>query len=400
MHYASQLPKDQGVFHMSSMIHTFIESLGCLCQLTPPFGHRWGYFYLTEVETLKVMNLTNYQPISSMLEKQVVMKEKKVKVRKKEQTKVLKMKQQKDLINSLTDITDFGPIMPLLLDEDVTEVMVNGPNQVYCERKGKVELSSVHLRDNGKVLSMIEKVVEKLGHRMDGNNPLVNVKLHDGSRFTAIIPPLSVTGPTLTIRKAAKKQLQLQDLIKLGTITEEVAVFLEECIRAGLNIFVTGGIGSGKTTTLRVLSKLVKNTFGMKREPIVIDEVFEGGTHEVLTAIKTCKQAVLAAGPSHCPRDMIIRLKTALLSEEAELPLETASKQVPVAIDVIIQQSRLIDGSRKITNITEVINLEGNEIILQDIFTFKQTGINKDGKIIGNLVRTGILPTFNNLLKV
>ncbi len=335
-----------------------------------------------------------------MLEKPVVMKEKKVKVRKKEQTKVLKMNQQKGLINSLTDIADFGPIMPLLLDEDVTEVMVNGPNQVFCERKGKVELSSVNLRDNGQVLSMIEKIVEKLGHRMDSNNPLVNVKLNDGSRFTAIIPPLSVTGPTLTIRKAAKKQLQLQDLIKLGTITEEIAVFLEECIKAGLNIFVTGGIGSGKTTTLRVLSKLVKNSFGMKREPIVVDEVFDGDTQRVLTTIKTGKQAVLAAGHSHCPRDMINRLKTALLSEEAELPLGTASIQVPVAVDVIIQQSRLIDGSRKITNITEVKSLEGNDIVLQDIFTFKQTGINADGKIIGSLVPTGILPNFDNLLKV
>lgn len=351
---------------------------------------------------------------------------------------------RKKVVNELiNDLTGLGPINPLLLDEDVSEVMVNGPNQVYCERKGKLMLTEVTFRDNEHVMSVIEKIVAPLGRRIDESSPMVDARLPDGSRVNAIIPPLALNGPTITIRKFSKDPYQIDDLINFGTVTEEMAIFLDACVKARLNMFVSGGTGSGKTTTLNVLSNfipdderivtiedaaeiqlgqehvvslesrppniegkgaitirdLVRNSLRMRPDRIIIGEVRGGEALDMLQAMNTGHDGSLATGHANSPRDMIARLETMVLLSGVDLPIKAIREQIAGAIDVIIQQSRLKDGSRKIVSITEVQGMEGDVIVLQDIFMFKQEGVGMDEKIVGRLVPTGIRPKFYERLE-
>jgi pilus assembly protein CpaF len=354
-----------------------------------------------------------------------------------------KIDRKKVVDELINDLTGFGPINPLLLDPDVSEVMVNGPHQVYVEKKGKVELTHVRFRDDEHVMSVIDKIVAPIGRRIDESSPMVDARLPDGSRVNAIIPPLALNGPTITIRKFAADPFKVDDLVNFGTVSRQMATFLDACVKAKLNMFVSGGTGSGKTTTLNVLSAfipnderiitiedaaelqlgqdhvislesrpsniegkggisirdLVRNSLRMRPERIVIGEVRGGEALDMLQAMNTGHDGSLATGHSNSPRDMISRLETMVLMAGIDLPVKAIREQIAGAIDLIIQQSRLKDGTRKITHITEVQGMEGDVIVLQDIFVFQQERMDEMGKIVGKMVPTGVRPKFYERLE-
>jgi pilus assembly protein CpaF len=410
-----------------------------------------------EKEKIKVQKADKHQELKNMMHKKIMQELKDqeietiipkldsmaVEIIKEDEEFRGKIDRKKVVDELVNDLTGFGPINPLLLDEDVSEIMVNGPNQVYCERKGKLILTPIQFRDNEHVLNVIDKIVAPLGRRIDESSPMVDARLPDGSRVNAIIPPLALNGPTITIRKFSKDPLGIQDLINFGTVSEEMGIFLDACVKARLNMFVSGGTGSGKTTTLNVLSNfipederivtiedaaeiqlvqehvislesrppniegkgsisirdLVRNSLRMRPDRVIIGEVRGGEALDMLQAMNTGHDGSLATGHSNSPRDMISRLETMVLLAGVDLPIKAIRDQIAGALDVIIQQSRLKDGSRKITNITEVQGMEGDIIVLQDIFTFKQEGVSPEGKIIGRLVPTGVRPKFYEKLE-
>ncbi|KUO51461.1 MAG: type II secretion system protein E [Desulfitibacter sp. BRH_c19] len=332
----------------------------------------------------------------------------------------------------LDEINGLGPITCLMEDETITEIMVNGPDQVYIERKGKLELTNVRFRDDEHVMHIIEKIVSPIGRRIDESMPMVDARLLDGSRVNCVIPPLSLTGPTITIRKFSKEPFKMVDLIRFGTLTPEMAKFIEACVRARLNIIISGGTGSGKTTLLNCLSgfigkderivtiedaaelqlsqphvisletrppniegtgeiairDLVRNSLRMRPTRIVVGEVRSGEALDMLQAMNTGHDGSLTTAHANTPRDMLARLETMVLMSGMDLPIRAIREQIVSAIDLVIQQSRMKDGSRKITHITEILGLEGDIPVLQDIFIYKQ-----DHKA------TGIRPKFADKLK-
>ncbi|MCF8563836.1 CpaF family protein [Alicyclobacillus tolerans] len=332
----------------------------------------------------------------------------------------------------------FGPIDVLLRDDSISEVMVNGPSQVYVERNGRLELSAVKFLNDAHVLRVIEKIVAPLGRRIDESSPMVDARLPDGSRVNAIIPPLAVTGPCITIRKFAKDPYQVHDLILFQTLTEPIAEFLEACVTARLNVVVSGGTGSGKSTTLNVLSSfipetervvtiedaaelqlrqehvvtletrpaniegkgavtmrdLVKNSLRMRPDRIVVGEVRGGEALDMLQAMNTGHDGSLTTAHANTPRDCLRRLEVMVLMAGMDLPLRAIREQVASAVDLIVQQARLRDGSRKIVAVSEVLGMEGENVVLQDIFEFRETGRDEQGRIVGEHRPTGIVPTF------
>ena len=336
-----------------------------------------------------------------------------------------------------------GPLEDLLADDSVSEIMVNGPANVYVERHGKLELSDCQFSDDASVLAVIERIIAPLGRRCDESQPYVDARLSDGSRVNAIIAPLALSGPTITIRKFAKKALTPEDFIRFGTWTRDAADFMRLCVVLRKNVIVAGGTGSGKTTLLNLLSgfipaderivtvedaaelrlqqphvvrlearppniegkgavpirDLVKNCLRMRPDRIIVGECRGGEALDMLQAMNTGHDGSLTTVHANSPRDVISRLETMVLMSGMELPSRAIREQIASAVDIIIHESRMSDGSRKVTAITEVTGLEGSQIVMQDSFAFRQTGVDAHGKVLGEMRPTGAVPTWIDQLK-
>jgi len=335
------------------------------------------------------------------------------------------------------EILGFGPLQSLLEDDTITEIMVNGPKNVYIERKGKVHRVPITFESNDHVMRIIDRIVAPLGRRIDESSPYVDARLPDGSRVNAVIPPISLVGPVLTIRKFSKNPITVDQMIQFGSISPEAVQFLKACVESRLNIIISGGTGSGKTTLLNVLSSfipsderiitienaaelqlrqehvvtlesrppniegrgeitirdLVMNSLRMRPERIIVGECRGGETLDMLQAMNTGHDGSMTTAHANTPRDALSRIETMCLMAGMDLPVRAIREQVASAVDLICQQERMRDGTRKVTTVTEVSGMEGDVITMTDIFVFEQTGT-ENGRIIGRLRPTGLRPKF------
>ncbi len=343
----------------------------------------------------------------------------------------------------MDELVGFGPIQPLLDNPDITEVMINGQNGVFIEQNGKIYKTEVVFENNDHIYKLIERIVAPLGRRIDKDHPTVDARLPDGSRVNAVVPPVAIDGPSITIRKFGGEKLGMPELIHLGSLTKSMGEFLHACVVARLNIIISGGTGSGKTTFLNLLSSfipgderivtiedaaelhlqqdnivrletkpagvdgsgavyirdLVRNALRMRPDRIVVGEVRGGEALDMLQAMNTGHDGSLTTLHANNPRDAISRLETMTLMAGLDLPIRVAREQIASAVDLIVQQTRLRDGSRKITQITELAGMEGDTVVLSDIFKFEISGINSSGNVLGDMKPTGIRPLFSNRLE-
>lgn len=355
-----------------------------------------------------------------------------------EENIVLSRPERARLFEQITaEILGLGPLQPLLEDDTITEIMVNGAKNIYIERKGKLHRVPVTFENNDHLLRIIDRIVAPLGRRIDESSPYVDARLQDGSRINAVIPPISLVGPVLTIRKFSKNPITVDQLVQFGSISMEALQFMKACVEARLNILISGGTGSGKTTLLNVMSgfipdderiltienaaelqlrqehvvtlesrppniegrgeitirDLVVNSLRMRPERIIIGECRGGETLDMLQAMNTGHDGSMTTAHANSPRDALARIETMCLMAGMDLPVRAIREQVASAINLIIQQERMRDGTRKVTSITEISGMEGDVITMTDIFTFEQTGV-EAGKIVGSLRPTGLRPKF------
>jgi pilus assembly protein CpaF len=351
---------------------------------------------------------------------------------------------RKELFNIvLLEIIGYGPIQHLLDDQEISEIMINGSKRIYIEKKGRLTRTNVVFDDDNHLMKIINRIISPLGRSVDADSPTVDARLPDGSRVNIVIPPCALDGPVVTIRKFRKEKLSIQQLIEYGSITPGMAEFLRACVIGRLNIIVSGGTGSGKTTLLNVLSgyipederivtiedtaelqlqqdhvvrlesqkanardhgevairALVRNALRMRPDRIIIGECRGEEALDMLQAMNTGHDGSLTTIHANTPRDALSRLETLIMMVGVDLPIKVVRQQISSAIDLIVQVSRIKDGSRKLIAITEVAGMEGDMVVMSDIFKYTQTGVDADGKIIGEMKPTGIRPSFGQRLE-
>jgi pilus assembly protein CpaF len=354
--------------------------------------------------------------------------------------------EREDVIEGiLYEVTGLGPIEPLFRDPHVSDILVNGPKQVYVERQGMLSrVPMIGFRDDSHLMAVIDRIVSRIGRRVDESSPMVDARLSDGSRVNVIIPPLSLEGPVLSIRRFGRDPLVMEDLLENETLNEPMAYLLEGCVKARLNTLISGGTGAGKTTLLNCLSRfipeserlitiedaaelqlqqshvvrletrppsaegtaeviqrdLVKNALRMRPDRIIIGEVRSGEALDMLQAMNTGHEGSLTTIHANSPRDALSRLETMILMAGTNLPPRAMREQMASALDVIIQVARLSDGSRKVASISEVVAMEGEIVTMQEIFTYSRRGITSDGKVVGQFMASGARPQFTDKLEV
>src|SRR5215217_4556406 len=357
---------------------------------------------------------------------------------------LLNRMERERLIDEVLDETfGFGPLEVLLKDPTISDILINGPHDVFVERRGKLEKTEIKFRDNDHLMQIIDRIVSKVGRRVDETSPMVDARLPDGSRVNAVIQPISLDGPSLSIRRFGTNPLKLEDLLNYKAFTPEMAMLMEACIKARLNVLISGGTGCGKTTLLNTLSSFipgdervvtiedaaelqlqqdhvvrletrppniegkgavstrdcVRNALRMRPERIIIGEVRGSEALDMLQAMNTGHGGSLATLHANTPREGLTRLETMIMMGGFELPIKAMRQQISSAIDIIIRANRLQGGPRKITHITEVMNMEQDIIIMQEVFRYKQLGIDQNGRAYGQFEATGVRPTFINRLE-
>jgi pilus assembly protein CpaF len=361
-----------------------------------------------------------------------------------EENLALTLPEKERLLKEIRDeLLGYGPLEPLLHDTSVGDILVNGFNQVYVERHGKLVLTNIRFNDNGHLMKIIEKIASGVGRRVDESCPMVDARLPDGSRVNAIIPPLALDGPSLSIRKFAKDPIKVHNLLEFNTITPEIAQVIEGMVQARLNVIISGGTGTGKTTFLNVLSSfipnderivtiedsaelqlqqehvvrletrppnleglgeitqrdLVRNALRMRPDRIILGEVRQGEALDMLQAMNTGHDGSLATIHANAPRDALTRLETMVSMAGLNIPDKAIRHQISSAVDVVLQLARLSDGSRKLMSLNEIVGMEGDIITMQEIFSFKLMGLTEDRKVKGKFITSGIRPKFMHRLE-
>ncbi|MDA1003901.1 MAG: CpaF family protein [Chloroflexi bacterium] len=346
---------------------------------------------------------------------------------------------RQDVITEVVDeILGFGPIQPLLDDPDITEIMVNGPSEVFYEREGMLYVSAVRFRDAEHIRRIADRITGPLGRRLDESSPMVDARLPDGSRVNVVLPPIAVHSPTITVRKFRTDRYDIEDLVSIGTVTREVAGFLRACVVSKVNIVISGGTGSGKTTFLNALSAfiprqervvtiedpmeirlrqphvvtlearpsagegggevtqrdLVRNALRMRPDRIIVGEVRSGEAFDMMQAMNTGHEGSITTVHSNSPRDALSRIENMVLMAGFELPALAIRQQMASALHLVVQISRMIDGTRRVTAVTEVVGLEGDIVAIQDVFKFADQALDRDGRVSGRLEPTGVRPRF------